>query len=105
MERHFEEGTATVTENLRCLIQFSEAADGEIFTLKQAQVNASWSMSEPLDKMERRFDKTETTLEEVFERMEPVITGLVRLARKADPEEANKFEVDFEIWFKEVAKQ
>lgn len=44
-------------------------------------------------------------MEEVFERMEPVITGLVRLARKADPEEANKFEVDFEIWFKEVAKQ
>ncbi len=55
--------------------------------------------------VESRFNKTESILEALFERIDPVVVGLVSMARKMDPEEANKFKEDYDQWFEEVTTE
>ena len=48
-----------------------------------------------LEEVQERMDTTDTQLEHAFDHLEPIISRLIRLAGKYEPEEANELEADF----------
>ncbi len=112
MNQKLSTATASLSENIQQLVEGHKAMLAQIEQMskaieqiqQRAEVDAAGDdgsgRAEQQNEytLEDRLNHTEKELEQVFERLAPVMCALIRIAEKAEPEEASKFATALKAW-------